>query len=109
VLRALARDRETGAALLAELEAVRGREASFDAYAEKLRRDLLAGSADEFGARWLVERLALALQAAVLLGCASPAAALFVRSRLGGEQGLAFGTLSASDDADALIARALPL
>jgi putative acyl-CoA dehydrogenase len=109
VLRALSREPETGAALLAELEAVGGRDAIFDAYVAKLRADLLAGSVEEIGARWLVERLALALQAAVLLGSGSPAANLFVRSRLGGEHGLAFGTLPASDDIDALIMRALPL
>ncbi|KAF1717538.1 DNA alkylation response protein [Pseudoxanthomonas yeongjuensis] len=109
VLRALSREPETGAALLAELEAVGGRDAVFDEYAAKLRADLSAASTEEIGARWLVERLALALQAAVLLGSRSPAASLFVRSRLGGEHGLAFGTLRASDDIDALIARALPL
>ena len=109
VLRALSREPETGAALLAELEAVSGRDAVFDAYGAKLRADLSAGLVEEIGARWLVERLAVALQAAVLLGSGSPAASLFVRSRLGGEHGLAFGTLPASDDIDALIARALPL
>ncbi len=109
VLRALSREPETGAALLAELERVGGREATLDTYAEALKRDLLGGPADEYSARALVERLALALQAAVLVGCASPVAELFVRSRLGGEHGLVFGTLPASGDADALIARALPL
>ena len=109
VLRALSREPETGAAVLTELEAVRSRDALFDAYAEKLKRDLLTGSTNEFDARWLVERLALALQAAVLLGCGSPAAGSFVRSRLGGAHGSAFGTLCASDGLDALIARVLPL
>jgi putative acyl-CoA dehydrogenase len=108
VLRALSREPETGAALLAELDAARGGDALFDAYAENLKRDLLAGSADEFCARWLVERLALALQAAMLLACGSPAAGLFVRSRLSGEHGLAFGTLPAGGDVEGLLARALP-
>ena len=109
VLRALSREPETGAVLLAELEAVSGRNVVFDAYAAKLRADLFAKSTEEIGARTLVERLALALQAAVLLASGSPAAGLFVRSRLGGEHGIAFGTLPAGDDNDALIARALPL
>jgi putative acyl-CoA dehydrogenase len=52
--------------------------------------------------------LALALQAALLLNSGSPAAALFVASRLQGRHGLAFGTLPASEDIDALVARALP-
>jgi len=109
VLRALSREPETGAALLAELEAAGGRNAIFDACVAKLREGLSAGSAEEIEARRLVERLALALQAAVLLGSGSPAASLFVRSRLGGEHGLAFGTLPACEDIDALIVRALPL
>ena len=109
VLRALSREPEAGAALLAELEAVGGRDAVFDAYVVKLRVELSAGSAEEIGARGLVERLALALQAAVLLASGSPAVGLFIRSRLGGEHGLAFGTLPGSDDMDGLIVRALPL
>jgi putative acyl-CoA dehydrogenase len=52
--------------------------------------------------------LALALQAAVLLNSGSPAAALFVASRLQGRHGLAFGTLPTSQDIDELISRALP-
>ncbi|RYZ69633.1 MAG: DNA alkylation response protein, partial [Lysobacteraceae bacterium] len=108
VLRALSREPETGAAVLASLDAMRGRDALFDAQVAKLRGVLSAGATEEIGARWLVERLALALQAAILLESGSPAASLFVRSRLGGEHGLAFGTLPASDDLDALIARTLP-
>ena len=56
----------------------------------------------------LTERLALALQAAVPLRAGSPAAPLFVRSRLGGEHGLAFGTLPDSTDLVPLLERVLP-
>ncbi len=107
VLRALSREPETGAALLGELELAAGCDPAFDAYVSRLRGDL--ASATESGARWLVERLALALQAAVLLRTESPAASLFARSRLGGEHGLAFGTLPDSGDCiGAMLARALP-
>ena len=61
----------------------------------------------EAGARALVERLALALQAAVLLRAGSPIAPAFCRSRLGGAHGLAFGTLPDDTDFGPLLARAL--
>ncbi|MET1163176.1 MAG: acyl-CoA dehydrogenase family protein, partial [Pseudoxanthomonas sp.] len=108
VLRALSREPETGEALLGELQSANGRDPAFDAAVAELRGLLASGSADEFGARMLVETLALALQAAVLLNSQSPAAGLFVSSRLQGRHGLAFGTLPASEHIDALIKRALP-
>ena len=117
VLRALSREPgrsttaegwSTGAALLGELETATGHDAAFDGIVAELRTQLASQSADEFGARMLVERLALALQAAVLLKSGSPAAALFIASRLQGGHGLAFGTLPASKSVDELISRALP-
>ncbi|WP_368561950.1 acyl-CoA dehydrogenase family protein [Pseudoxanthomonas sp. UTMC 1351] len=109
VLRALSREPETGAAVLAELAAARGNDAIFDSWLERLQAELAPGHIKEATARALTERLALGLQAAVLLRAQSPAAELFIRSRLGGEHGLAFGTLSAGGDIAGLIARALPL
>jgi putative acyl-CoA dehydrogenase len=108
VLRALSREPETGAALLAELETAKGSDAGFDRVVAELRTQLASQSADEFGARMLVERLALTLQAAVLLRSGSPMASLFVASRLQGRHGLAFGTLPAGSDIAELIVRALP-
>lgn len=106
VLRALTREPETAEALRGELEAASGTEPVFDRFVARLSTQL--SSVEENGARLLVEQLALALQAAMLLRAASPAAGLFVRSRLGGEHGLAFGTLPASADIAAMLARALP-
>ncbi len=108
VLRALSRDPETGAAVLAELASVTGRNAAFDAEVAGLRTLVSQRSVDEFGARVLVERLALALQAAVLLRSQSPAATLFVRTRVRERHAMAFGTLPASDAIELLISRALP-
>ena len=48
------------------------------------------------------------LQAAELLAAGSPAAEAFVRSRLEGGHGLAFGTLPADLDAAVLLERTLP-
>ncbi len=106
VLRALSREPESGEALMQELTSASGLDAGFDVAVERLRAGL--SGVDESGARHLVERLALALQAAVLLRAGSPAAGLFVRSRLGGEHGLAFGTLPADAEVSALIGRVMP-
>ncbi|MGN6513874.1 MAG: acyl-CoA dehydrogenase family protein [Lysobacteraceae bacterium] len=108
VLRALAREPATRDALRHELEAAQGRDADYDMAVLPLLEGL-DGPADEAGARALVEWLALALQAGVLLRADSPAAAAFCRSRLGAAHGLAFGTLPAGGiDFPMLIARALP-
>ncbi len=107
VLRALAREPESADALLAELEAATGADRDYDAAFPALCESLHA--TDEAGARALVERLALALQASVLLRAHSPVAAMFCRSRLGGGHGLAFGTLAQDVDSSVPIARAWPL
>ncbi|MFC6839916.1 acyl-CoA dehydrogenase family protein [Xanthomonas theicola] len=109
VLRALAREPGSAAALLGELETAAGASADYDAALDALRVPLAGdGGLDEYAARRLAERLALALQAALLLRSASPAAAAFVRSRLAGAHGLAFGTLEADVPVEELLARALP-
>src|SRR5690606_25350642 len=104
-LRALAREPETGAAVLAELDAAADSDGDFDAALAALRGTLSA-TPPEAGARHLVERMALLLQASVLLRAGSPVAGGFCRSRLGGAHGAAFGTLPADIAFDGLIARA---
>jgi putative acyl-CoA dehydrogenase len=65
--------------------------------------------ANETEARRLAQDVALALQGA-LLAQTAPAAVTdaFCASRLGGDWGHAFGTLSARADMDAIVARAMP-
>jgi len=106
VLRALAREPEAVRALEIELLAAAGRDAIFDGFVSHLQAQL--AHANEAGARLLVERLALALQAAVLMRADSPLAALFVRSRLGGERGQVFGTLPPDAAVADVLERALP-
>jgi putative acyl-CoA dehydrogenase len=109
VLRALAREPETGAALLGELEAASGMHPGFDsAFADV--RTAIGNPPGEADARRLVERLALLLQGAVLLRAGSPVAMAFCDSRLGDGQGrgLAYGTLSTELALEPLIARVLP-
>jgi putative acyl-CoA dehydrogenase len=108
VLRALSREPECRRALRAELEAATGRGNDYDMAVLPLLAELDDGSADEARARSLVEWLALALQASVLLRADSPLAMPFCRSRLGAAHGLAFGTLPTNLDFAALIDRALP-
>ncbi|MDX2299641.1 MAG: acyl-CoA dehydrogenase family protein [Xanthomonadaceae bacterium] len=105
VLRALVREPETGDALLAELSGVAGSNSALDAEREALAGLLAEPRQLEPVARAVVERLALALQAAVLLRSGSPLAATFCHSRLGGGRGQAFGTLAPGFDWDAIAVR----
>jgi putative acyl-CoA dehydrogenase len=109
VLRALAREPAARAALLAELDAARGLHARLDGEIGRLRAELDGGSALEARARWLVERMAIALQASLLLrGGNAEVAAAFCESRLGEARGLCFGTLPAGAPLELLVARAFP-
>ncbi len=109
VLRAMRKDPGTVEALVAELGAARGGDRRFDAHFERLERDLAVANKPEAEARRLVERLALALQAALLVQHAPhPVADAFCAARLAGEAGLAFGTLPAGIDLDHIIERSMP-
>jgi putative acyl-CoA dehydrogenase len=107
VLRALSREPQIVPVLEAELATVAGQDARYDAALQALREQLAATPA-EAQARRVTERLALLLQASVLLRAQSPLAPAFVASRLGGEHGMAFGTLPDDVDVHAIMARALP-
>jgi putative acyl-CoA dehydrogenase len=107
VLRALAREPDTAAALMQELQAGSGLHPALDGEIAALPA-LLAGDSGEADARRLVERMALALQGAILLRAGSPLADTFCRSRLGGERGLVFGTLPADTPFVPILERALP-
>lgn len=104
VLRALAREPDSGAVLLAEMQQAAGRDACFDAVLADARAQLVRG-VDEADARACVERLALLLQAAILLRAGHPLARAYCRSRLGAGRGTTYGTLASSIDGDAAIAR----
>lgn len=109
VLRALAKDADTGRALLAELEGALHLDPDFDAELKELR-PVLQGEASvpEAEARRWVEAIALALQASLLLRSDSPMADAFCTTRIGGDHGLAYGTLPRDFDLHALMARAWP-
>ncbi len=109
VLRAMGKEPVAVEAFFAEVDAARGGNAALDAAAETLRRDLHGNGADEAGARRLVERMALVLQGALLVRNSPPVVAdAFCASRLGGDWGVAFGTLPPSADMAAIVERARP-
>lgn len=103
LLRAIGREPEGVEALQGFLAAQRGRDAAYDSWIDAI--DLK--SAHEGNARLHVEQLALAAQAAVLLGWDSPAAEAFCRLRLT-PRGGAYGAFDAVIDTRALIERAMP-
>ena len=108
VLRALGREPESREAFVAELERGRGADRHLDAALSGLGREL--DEADEAGARRLVERLALALQASLLVRHApAEVADAFCATRLGGEGGRAYGTLPPGVDVAAILERHRPL
>jgi putative acyl-CoA dehydrogenase len=98
VLRAVTREPSSLEALTKELHEVRGRSRELDAHVDSA----LAGArsldptsaAAAFGARALVEGLALALQASLLVQHSpGPVADAFVASRIAGRRGHSFGSL----------------
>jgi putative acyl-CoA dehydrogenase len=109
VLRALRRTPDALAAFLGEVDEAAGAEPRLDAFVARLRAALADGEALEHRARRVVEGLGLALQGSLLVRFAPPAVAdAFCAARLGGEAGLAFGTLPAGTDTAAIVARHTP-
>jgi putative acyl-CoA dehydrogenase len=112
VLRAMVKEPDGLTAFLAECELARGGDPRLDVHLDRARSQTEATfqSADpQFGARRVVESLAVALQASLLVRHSPPAVAdAFCAARLNGEGGRVYGTLPQGVDADAIIERALP-
>jgi putative acyl-CoA dehydrogenase len=109
VLRAMDKTPAVVDAFFAEVALARGASALLDAYTERLAADVRDVQERQYRARDVVDRMALALQASLLLrhapGFVSDA---FCQSRLG-QQGLHnYGALPRGVDVAALIARATP-
>jgi putative acyl-CoA dehydrogenase len=110
VLRAMVKSPASLEAFFAELAEAGGAEPRLDAYVESLRGEL-PGDVEtiQARARRVVERMALALQASLLVRHGDPAVAdAFCASRLSGDWGQAFGTLPAGTDFTRIIERHRP-
>jgi putative acyl-CoA dehydrogenase len=108
VLRAMATAPMAVEALFTELDAAAGADERLDHAVIALRKEL--GDLDEaqYRARKVVEQLALCLQGALLVRYGDPAVAdAFCASRLGGDWGIAFGTLPRGVDTARILARAV--
>jgi putative acyl-CoA dehydrogenase len=108
VLRAVVREPESVDALFAEIGLATGVDRRLDGAIVELK-DLLAGTPEEAQARRVAERIALVLQASLLVRH-SPAAIAdaFCASRLGGDWGHVYGTLPSGLDLAAIIDRVTP-
>lgn len=107
VLRATLKEPEGLPAFLAECEQGRGANALLDAHLDRLRGSPLPEE-PEFEARRVVEDLAVALQASLLVRNAPTAVAdAFCAARLG-EGGRVYGTLPPRVDAPAILKRTVP-
>jgi putative acyl-CoA dehydrogenase len=106
-LRSIRKSPESLGALFAEIWEARGGDHRLDIYVNELRTQLERTEDLEARARRLVERLALALQASLLVRYApADVADAFCASRLAGDGGRAFGTLPAGTDFGAILERA---
>jgi putative acyl-CoA dehydrogenase len=113
VLRALTKDPATREALLAELQSTAGADRRLDGFVAEIQQLLPAKAAGgpahgqsslEYSARELTEKLALALQASLVMRHSSPAIAeAFIASRLSGHHGQAFGTLPSGVDVSGIL------
>jgi putative acyl-CoA dehydrogenase len=109
VLRAITRESDSLEALLAELQSARGADLRLDARLMRLSNALADQSNLEHRVRQLVEQLALALQASILVQHAPTAVAdAFCASRLSDNPGRQFGLLPTGLDLAAICARAQP-
>ncbi|MET9237908.1 acyl-CoA dehydrogenase family protein [Streptomyces cellulosae] len=109
VLRALRRDPGTLDAYLREVGKARGADHRLDAAVKNLLTDLADLEAAEARARRLTERLALVLQASLLVRHTPPEVAdAFCAGRLSTETGTAFGTLPPTLNLASIVERAHP-
>jgi putative acyl-CoA dehydrogenase len=110
VLRVIEKQPSAIDALFDELAQARGQDRHLDAHVERLKGAFSERGSLEPSARRLVEDVALALSAAVLVRHApASVSGAFCATRLGRERGFEYGTLPAAVDARALVERALPV
>ena len=108
VLRALAKQPQVLESFFAEVAPARAANKHLAEAVQALQQELSHLDNIEWRARFLVERMALILQGALLVQHAPASLAdAFCATRLGGSWGHAFGTLPPGIDAQAILARSL--
>lgn len=106
ILRTLSREPAAASAFFDELAATMGSDGRYDREVADLRDRLRAGVPNEGDARFVAERLALLLQASLLMRHAPQAIAdAFVASRIAGEGGRSFGALPHGTGIAAIVER----
>jgi putative acyl-CoA dehydrogenase len=106
ILRAMSKEPEAVSSVLREIRLARGGDRRFDAFSSSLENEMM-GPVTELEARRLAERMALALQASLLIRHSIPEVAdAFCASRLSAEGGRAFGTLPPATNFQAIVNRA---
>jgi putative acyl-CoA dehydrogenase len=109
VLRSMQKDPGTFEALQLEIGAAKGVNSIFDRFVGFLNSLKHSGTNAEYECRWLVEKMALALQAATLIRSGDQVVAdMFCAARLTENLGLAFGTLRSDGGVALLLDRAQP-
>jgi putative acyl-CoA dehydrogenase len=109
LLRAIRKTPDVLEAYFAEVAPAADSNAALGRHVAALARDLASPADPEFAARNLADRLALGLQASLLVRHAPGwMADAFVRSRLEGSGHRQYGTLPHGVDCDAIIARGMP-
>jgi putative acyl-CoA dehydrogenase len=109
VLRLMQKDPSTVEALHQEVTSATGVNSIFDRFVGSLFSKERMETDSDFGARWLVEKTALALQAAALIRSGNQSIAdLFCEARLTENLGLGFGTLRSNNGVALLLERARP-
>jgi putative acyl-CoA dehydrogenase len=107
VVRVMIREPESLAAFVDECELARGADPRLDAHLAELRAAIEAGP-EEWSTRRLVEDMAVALEASLLVRHSTPAVAdAFCASRLGESGATVFGTLPSGTAAEEIIERSL--
>jgi putative acyl-CoA dehydrogenase len=109
VLRAMAKNPETIDAFFAEIETASSKSPELSAHLDACKRELTNIDDIQTRARSIVEALALALQAALMVQVGDPVVAeAFCRTRLNGRRGRAYGTLPPGIDFTHIISRSRP-
>lgn len=108
VLRSMRKEPKSIEAIFDELETAKGLNQYFDAFLPEIKDEFAAAQELEFRARTIVEKLALGMQAAVLLKTAPDfVAEAFCLSRLSENRNLNFGTLPYGIKTEKIIERAI--